>query len=128
MVLRIASVLLTLAGALALLSGLPLWLGWGAQVVALHMLLGIAAVAALWTLGFAQAAAPGGSWALALVALLLGIVTLLLGLYQPTLLVGSLHWVVQLVHLVLGLAVIGFGHMMTARLRKAKVARSAARA
>ena len=119
MVIRIASVVLTLAGALALLSGLLFWAGWGLQLMSLHMLLGIVAVAALWTIGFAQAPAPGGSWSIALCALLVGILTLLLGLYQATLLVGSLHWIVQVIHLALGITVIGLGHMAAARLRKA---------
>ena len=123
MVIRIASVVLTLAGGLALLLGLLIWAGWALQLVALHMLLGILAVAALCTIGFVQAALPGGSWMLAVIALLVGVVMLLLGLYQSTLLVGSLHWIVQVVHLLLGITVIGLGHMMTGRLRKASPSR-----
>ena len=119
MVIRIASMILTLAGALALLSGLFFWFGWAAQLVALHMLLGILAVLALCTIGIAQAALPGGSWSFALIAVPVGIVTLLLGLYQSTLLVGSLHWVVQVLHLALGVIMIGLGHMAAARTRKA---------
>lgn len=123
MVIRIASIVLTLAGALALLTGLLLWFGWFLQLSSLHMLLGILAVAALWTIGFAQATMLSGSWTMALFALLVGMVTLLLGLYQATLLVGSLHWIIQVVHLLLGVTIIGIGHMMTARLRKASPSR-----
>ena len=119
MVTRIATMVLTLAGALALLSGFLFWFGTGLQLMSLHMLLGILAVLALWTIGFAQAAAPGGSWLFAACAFLVGLLTLLLGLYQSTLLLGSLHWIVQVVHLALGLVTIGIGHMATARLRKA---------
>ena len=122
MVIRIASVVLTLAGGLALVFGLLIWAGSALQLVALHMMLGVLAVAALWTIGFTQTAAPGGSWMFAIIALLVGVVMLLLGLYQSTLLVGSLHWIVQVVHLLLGITVIGLGHMMTARLRKARSA------
>ena len=123
MVIRIASVVLTLAGVLALISGLLIWLGWALQLVSLHMLLGILTIAALWTICFAQATMPAGSWTIALGGLLLGIVTLLLALYQATLLVGSLHWIVQAMHLLLGIAIIGLGHMLTARLRKGKSSR-----
>src|SRR5687767_4735335 len=119
MVIRIAAVVLTLAGTLALLSGLLFWLGWGVQLIALHMLLGIVAALALCTIGVAQAALPGGSWAFAAIALLVGILSLLLGLYQSTLLIGSLHWLVQVLHLVLGVMTIGLGHMAAARTRKA---------
>jgi hypothetical protein len=34
--------------------------------------------------------------------------------------VGAFHWVIQLVHLVLGLLVIGIGHIGAARYRKSK--------
>jgi hypothetical protein len=118
MIIRIASAVLTLAGVLALLSGLLFWFDWALQLMSLHMLLGILAVAALWTIGLAQATAPGGSWGLAGGALVIGLLTLLLGLYQTSLLIGSLHWIIQVVHLVLGVAMIGLGHMATARLRK----------
>jgi hypothetical protein len=106
MIIRITSAVLTLAGALALLSGLLFWLGWALQLMSLHMLLGILAVAALWTIGFAQ------------VSVVTGILTLLLGLYQASLLVGPLHWIARVVHLILGLATIGLGHMAAARFRK----------
>lgn len=119
MVIRVASAVLTVAGALALLSGLLFWLGWGVQLIALHMLLGVLAVLALCTIGVVQAALPGGSWAFALIALLVGILTLFLGLYQSTLLVGSLHWLVQVLHVALGVITIGLGHMAAARTRQA---------
>lgn len=118
MVIRIASAALTLAGALALISGLLFWLGWALQLMSMHMSLGILAVAALWTIGFAQATAPGGSWGLAVAALVTGLLTLLLGLYQAALLIGPFHWIIQVVHLLLGVATIGLGHMAAARLHK----------
>ena len=119
MVIRVASMVLTLAGVLALLSGLLFWLGWALQLMSLHMLLGLLAVAALWTIGFAQAGAPGGSWLLAACALIVGVLTLLLGFYQAALLIGPFHWIVEVAHLALGVATIGLGHMGAARLRRA---------
>ena len=118
MVIRIASAVLTLAGVLALVSGALFWLGWALELMSLHMLLGILAVAALWTIGFAQAGAPGGSWSLAVCALIVGALTLLLGFYQAALLIGPFHWIVEVAHLALGVATIGLGHMAAARLRK----------
>jgi hypothetical protein len=123
MVIRISSIILTLAGLLALISGLLFWIGWALQLMSLHMLLGIVAVVALWVIGVSQVAVPGGSWPLALCALVVGILTILLGLYQATLLVGTFHWMVQVAHLALGFLTIGLGHMAAARLRKAGPAR-----
>jgi hypothetical protein len=44
---------------------------------------------------------------------------ILIGLNQSALLLGPFHWVIRVLHLVLGLLVIGIGHMATARYRKA---------
>jgi hypothetical protein len=37
---------------------------------------------------------------------------------QSALMLGASHWVVQVIHLILGLLVIGMGHMGAARYRK----------
>ncbi|HEU5463951.1 MAG TPA: hypothetical protein VFV82_07455 [Candidatus Binatia bacterium] len=107
-----------MAGLLALISGLLFWSGAATNLIALHMLLGFLTVAALWTIGFAQALAPSG-WRMALVIAIVGALTLLLGLYQTRLVAGPYHSIVRIVHLLLGLAAIGVGHMAVARQRKA---------
>ena len=80
MVVRIASAVLSLAGLLALLSGLLFWTGIALNLVSLHMLLGLLAVGALWTIGIAQAVAKGGSWTMAVSALFLGAASLAAGI------------------------------------------------
>ena len=119
MVIRIASAVLTLAGLLALISGLLFWTGTALNLLALHMLLGFLAVGALWVIGFAQAFARRGSWIIAASALIVGAAMIVIGMTQSSLLVGEFHWVIQVIHLVLGLLTIGIGHMAAARYRKA---------
>lgn len=119
MTVRIAAAVLTLAGLLALISGLLFWSGAAVDLIALHMLLGFLTVAALWTIGFAQALAPSGTWRMALMIAIVGALTLLLGLYQPQLVAGPYRSIVRIIHLLLGIAAIGFGHMAAARQRKA---------
>ena len=118
MIVRVASVVLTLAGSLALVSGLLFWLDYAASLAAMHMLLGFLTVAALWTIGVAQALGRRGSWLIAAAALLIGALTVFLGLYQSSLLVGPLHWLIEVAHLTLGILTIGAGHMAAARYRK----------
>ena len=118
MTIRIASIILSLAGLLALVLGLILWMGMAVNVVSLHMLLGLLTVVALWVIGVAQALARGGSWGLAAGAVVLGALTAWLGMVQASLLVGESHWIIQVSHLLLGLATIGLGHMAAARQRK----------
>jgi hypothetical protein len=121
MVIRIASAVLTLAGLLALISGLLFWTGTALNLMSLHMLLGFLAVGALWAIGFAQVFAPRGSWIIAACALIVGAVMIGVGMMQSSLLIGRFHWVIQVFHLVLGILTIGIGHMAAARYRKASV-------
>ena len=119
MVNRIASAVLTLAGLLALISGLLFWTGTAPNLITLHMLLGFLAVGALWVIGLAQAFAQGGSWIIASCALIVGALMVVIGMMQSSLLVGKFHWVIQVIHLLFGLLTIGIGHMAAARYRKA---------
>jgi hypothetical protein len=122
MVIRTASIVLSLAGLLALILGLLFWTGAALNLLSMHMLLGLLAVCALWVIGIAQAIAKGGSWIIAVCALIIGAVMIVLGMIQSTLMIGELHWVVQVVHLILGILTIGIGHMAAARYRKGSAA------
>jgi hypothetical protein len=118
MVIRIASGVLTLAGLLALILGLLFWTGAALNVISMHMLLGFLAVAALWVVGLAQAFSQFGSWMLAAAALIIGAAMIMIGMSQSSLAAGEFHWVIQVVHLTLGILTIGIGHMAAARYRK----------
>lgn len=115
MIVRIANFVLTLAGGLALLTGLLFWAGIALNLISMHMMLGFLAVAALWFVALGQAAARGGSWLLALSALIVGGIAIYIGLYQASMLVGAYHWIVEIVHLLLGILIIALGHMAAAR-------------
>jgi hypothetical protein len=118
MVIRIASIVLSFAGVLALILGLLIWAGTDSNLVQMHMLLGLLAVGALWVIGFGQDFSTGGSWVIAACALGVGGTLIFIGMTQTSLMVGAFHWVIQLVHLVLGVLVIGIGHIGAARYRK----------
>jgi hypothetical protein len=118
MAIRIASMVLSLAGLLALMLGLLFWTGSALNLISLHMLLGFLAVGALWIVGVAQALTRSGSWIIAIVAIVVGALMVVLGLIQSSLMVGEFHWVIRIVHLLLGLLTIGMGHMAAARSRK----------
>lgn len=120
MVIRIASIVLRLCGALAVILGILFWSGNSPNMVPIHMLLGLLVVLSLWTVGVGQAFSSGGSWPLAGGALLLGALVLVVGVTQSSLLVGPLHWVIQVVHLLLGVLAIGVGQHAAARWRKSR--------
>ena len=118
MVIRIASAVLSLAGLLALILGLLFWTGAALNLLQMHMLLGLLAVGALLVIGIGQAFSKGGSWTIAVGTLVVGAATIVIGMVQASLMVGEFHWVIQVVHLLLGLLTIGMGHMGAARYRK----------
>jgi hypothetical protein len=118
MVIRIASVVLSFSGLLALILGLLFWTNSALNLIQMHMLLGLLAVGALWVIGIGQAFSRVGSWLLAACALIVGAAMIIIGLNQSAFMLGRFHWVVQILHLVLGLLVIGMGHIGAARYRK----------
>ena len=118
MVIRIAAAVLSLAGLLALILGLLFWTGAALNLLQMHMLLGLLAVGALLVIGIGQAFSKGGSWIIAVGTLVVGVATIVIGMVQASLMVGEFHWVIQVVHLLLGLLTIGMGHMGAARYRK----------
>lgn len=118
MVIRIASVVVSLAGVFALITGVIFWTGHALNLISMHMLLGFVTVAGLWVAAVGQAFARGGSRVLALVALVIGAATLYVGLYQTTLKIGDFRWLIQVLHLVLGILTIGLSHMAAARYRR----------
>src|SRR5690349_18427541 len=117
MVVRIASIILRLSGALAVILGLLFWSGNGLNLIPIHILLGLLVVLSLWVVGIGQALSSGGSWPLAGGALLLGLLVIVVGMRQSSLLVGPLHWVIQVVHLLLGVLAVGIGQIAAARWR-----------
>ena len=125
MVVRIASIVLRIGGALAVILGILFWSGNALNLVPIHMLLGLLVVLSLWIVGIGQAFSSGGSWPLAGGALLLGLLVIVVGMTQSSLIVGSFHWVIKVVHLLLGILAVGMGQIAAARWRKSSAIREA---
>ena len=123
MVFRIASIVLRLGGALAVILGILFWSGNSLNLIPIHMLLGLLVVLSLWIVGIGQAFSRGGSWPLAGGALLLGLLVIVVGIRQSSLLVGPFHWVIQVVHLLLGILAVGVGQIAAARWRNSSTIR-----
>ena len=112
--------LFRVAGVIQLLLGLAFWTGNALGLVDLHQLLGILLVLALWTLAALahRAGVPAGMVA---GAAILGLVVPIVGLTQRELLPGSAHWVIQVIHLLLGIGMLGLAENLATR-AKARLA------
>jgi hypothetical protein len=90
------------------------WTGNATALIPLHMLTGLVLVLGLWTQAALGARAGLGLGLLGL-ALGWGAIVVVLGLTQDSLLPGDAHWVVQVLHLLIGLAAVGLAESIAAR-------------
>ena len=81
-----------------------------------HMLIGIIVVISLWTIGLAQGFMKGSNdLGLALLTFIVGLAVIVVGLFQRQWLTAdSQHWIIQVIHLLLGILAIGTGEMVAA--------------
>ena len=119
MVTRICSLVVRIGGSLALLLGLLRYFNIGPDLVQLHMTLGILVVLALWTLATIYARTPNANLGMAIGASVIGLLLLIVGVTQQGLLLNGFHWVIQVIHVLLGLTVIGMGEMLAGAIRRA---------
>lgn len=95
-----------ITGLLQLILGALFWTGNAQSLIPVHMLSGSILVLALWVLA-AQVIMTGANPGLGWFAIFWGVVTVALGMTQMQILPGSLHWVVQVAHLLVGIGAMG---------------------
>ena len=117
MVIRIATNIVRFGVIILLVLGILFWTGNADSLQIVHIVIGILVVLSLWTLGIAQGL-QGGSFGLALATFVVGFLLVLVGLFQKQWLIGSNHWVIQVIHLLLGLTAIGLAEMISGRYRR----------
>ena len=118
----VAHTLVILAGLTAIVLGVLFWTGNAYALIPVHMLVGLLLVFSLWTLAF-LAARAGVNRGLVTLAVVWGLIVPLLGLTQGQLLPGDHHWVVKVVHLLVGMGAMGQGDVLAARIKQAPVRR-----
>ena len=94
------------AGSLQLLLGALFWTGHACSFLPLHIVSGGVIVLTLWTVAV-LALVVRTRRGLALFGLLWGLALPAFEMVQASLLVGSMHWIVRVVHLLMGLAAMG---------------------
>ena len=118
MVARIAIMVLRITVLFNLITGIIFWTGNADPLQVVHIISGILAVISLWVLGIAQGL-RGGSFGLALATFFVGFLLALVGLFQTRWLTDPAnHWIIQVIHLILGLAAIGLGERVNATYRR----------
>jgi hypothetical protein len=119
--------LVRLTGLIQIGLGLLFWTGNARMLIPVHMLVGFTLVLGLWVLAVLAARAGVGFGFVAL-AVVWGALVPVLGLTQQRLLPGDGHWLIQVLHLLLGLGAIGQGEGLATRIRQAESAATTASA
>jgi hypothetical protein len=110
-----------IVGVIELILGLLFWTGDVRSLIPVHMLLGTLVVLALWLLA-ATASQMGVPVGMAIGAAIVGLLLAIVGFTQTSLVPGGAHWIIQAIHLILGMAAIASGEMIGGRLRRARLA------
>jgi hypothetical protein len=121
----IARMLISLFGLALIVLGILFWTGHALSLLQLHTMLGGLFVICLWVLAIIGFLVPGCR-GLAVVVLIWSFVVPALGVTQLSLMPGADHWVIQTLHLLVGLIAIGLGHALARRLRGGPAAASGA--
>ena len=111
---------LRITGTIQIVLGLLFWTNNAFALLPVHILSGFILVLALWTLAILAGLAGASRGAVAL-ALVWGLVVPILGLTQSRLLPGSAHWVIEVLHLLVGLFAIGQGAGLARRIRQVRM-------
>jgi hypothetical protein len=114
---KILRIAVRLLGTIMIVLGLLFWSGNAYELLPVHMLLGLLLVLLLWTVAI-LAARTGEQPARVGLALLWGIVVPVFGMTQAQVLPGDLHWLIRVLHLLVGLFAIGLVEMLTTRALK----------
>lgn len=120
----VAQQLVRLCAVILIVLGVLFWTGHARNLIPVHMLIGLILVLALWVLAGIGARASVGSGLVAS-AVVLGLVVLVFGMTQRSIMPGAGHVIIRILHLILGLAAIGMAEQLARRIKQIETAPSA---
>lgn len=103
-------------GIVQIVTGLLFWVGRAVNLVSMHMMIGLLITIAvlILTIFAGMTGAPRGT---IVAGILLVIALPALGMTQTRLLVGSWHWVIRVLHLLIGIAALRLGEVFANHIR-----------
>lgn len=115
---RILQIIVGIAGLCALVAGLFIWIA-DLDLIDIHMLFGLLVILGLLAMSIIALTVRGlRIWGL--VGIVYAFVTLIFSGLQSTMLIGDAHWLIQMLHLLLGISAIILTGVVGARYRDLK--------
>ena len=111
---RVLLMLMRIGAGVQVVVGLGLWNGRWYSLVDMHRTVGVIYVVLLWMLAII-ALVQRRSVKVALFGITWGFVIAALGFAQQGILIGDLHWIVRVVHLIVGLAAMPIAERLAPR-------------
>jgi hypothetical protein len=111
-------ILVRLSGLILIILGIIFWTGHALSLIPAHMVVGLILAISLWALAYLGARSGVGAGLVTLVVLWT-LVMLVFGAVQMRLMPGSAHWVIQVLHLLIGIGAIGLGDQVGTRISRA---------
>ena len=107
-------------GLIMIVLGLLFWTGNALNLIGLHMLLGMILVLFLWALAI-MAARSGISLGLVALGIAWGLIVVTLGMTQNQLLPGDAHWVIKVLHLLVGIVALGIAERLAGSIKRSGI-------
>jgi uncharacterized membrane protein len=107
-------------GLIMIVLGILFWTGNALTLIGLHMLLGITLVLLLWALAI-MSARSGASIGLVALGIVWGLIVVALGMTQARLLPGDFHWVIKVLHLLVGIGALGIAERLAETIKRASM-------
>ncbi|HKV52654.1 MAG TPA: hypothetical protein VJO52_15775 [Gemmatimonadaceae bacterium] len=111
-------ILVRLSGLILIILGVIFWTGHALGLIPVHMVVGLILAISLWALAFLGARSGVGAGMVTLVALW-ALVMLVFGAVQARIMPGAAHWVIQVLHLLIGIGAIGLGDRLGSKMSRA---------
>jgi len=113
----IVQMLIRFTSLILIVLGVLFWMDRALDLLPVHIIVGLVFVLLLWVLAFLGLRArvgPGSAFQVAL----WGAVALVLGMTQNRLLTDNAHWVIQALHLLVGVGTVGLAERLAARIKR----------
>ena len=111
-------ILVRLSGLILIILGVIFWTGHALGLIPVHMVVGLILAISLWALAFLGARSGVGAGMVTLVAVW-ALVMLVFGAVQARIMPGAAHWVIQVLHLLIGIGAIGLGDRLGSKMSRA---------